>query len=70
MEYTVFARSASTGTSLRELQLESPAITSQHLAQLHAESFARRLNEAANSGLTDWVGHVGTIDPNFHVRTN
>ena len=70
MEYTVFAQSASTGQTLRELQLESPQIQSAHLARLHADSFAHRLNQAANSGLTDWVGHVGTIDPEFHVRTN
>ena len=70
MEYTVFAQSASTGQTLREMQLESPMITSQHLANLHAESFARRLNQAANSGLTDWVARVGTIDPEAHVRTN
>jgi hypothetical protein len=70
MEYTVFATSASTGASIRELQLESPQINNPRLAQLHAQSFALRLNQAANSGLTDWVGHVGSIDPEFHVRTN
>ena len=70
MEYTVFATSASTGTSIREMQLESPQINSLRLAQMHAESFARRLNEARNSGLSDWVGHVGSIDPTFHARTN
>ena len=69
MEYTVSAYSPSTGFSQREMQLESPRITDLRLANMFADSFARRLNEAANSGLTDWVGRVGTIDPNFHART-
>jgi hypothetical protein len=69
MEYIVEAYSPSTGHKLRELQLESPAITRRDLAQLFADSFAQRLNSQRHLDVTDWQARVDTIDPNFHART-
>jgi hypothetical protein len=69
MEYIIQAHSPSLGYSLRELQLEGPAITRRDLAGLFADSFARRLNERQHMGVADWQPRIDTIDPTFHART-
>lgn len=69
MEYIVLAHSPSLGHSLRELQLEGPAITRRDLAQMFAESFATRLNQRQHMGAQDWQPKLDTIDPAFHART-
>jgi hypothetical protein len=69
MEYIIEAHSPSLGYALRELQLESPAITRRDLAGLFAESFARRLNQQQHMGVADWQPRVDVIDPTFHART-
>jgi len=69
MEYIVTAHSPSKGITIREMQLESPAITTEKLARAFAESFARRLSEQKHSGARDWQGRIDTIDPNSHART-
>lgn len=69
MEYIVNAYSPSKGITMREMQLESPAITSLKLATMFAESFARRLSEQKHSGARDWVPRIATIDPVNHART-
>jgi len=69
MEYQILARSASRGITLRELQLESPAIQRQDLALQFAESFARRLRDQRHLDATDWQGQIDTIDPDYHART-
>lgn len=69
MEYIINAHSPSKGITMREMQLESPAITSLKLANLFAESFARRLCEQMHSGARDWQPRIDTIDPENHART-
>ena len=69
MEYIVNAYSPSKGITMREMQLESPAITSEKLARAFAESFARRLSEQKSNGARDWIPRIDTIDPNSHART-
>ena len=69
MEYIVNAYSPSKGITMREMQLESPAITSEKLAHALAESFARRLSEQKANGARDWKPRIDTIDPINHART-
>jgi hypothetical protein len=69
MEYIVNAYSPSKGITMREMQLESPAITSEKLARALAESFARRLSEQRANGAQDWRPRIDTIDPVNHART-
>jgi hypothetical protein len=68
-EYIIFAYSPSTGVAQRELQLENSPITDPRLAQMHADSFATRLNSAKHNATADWQPRLETVDPNFHVRT-
>ena len=69
MEYIVNAYSPSKGITMRELQLESPAITTEKLARAFAESFARRLCDQKHSGARDWIPKIDTVDPSSHART-
>jgi hypothetical protein len=69
MEYIINAYSPSKGITIREMQLESPAITSEKLARAFAESFARRLSEQKSNGAQDWKPRIDTIDPTNHART-
>ena len=69
MEYIVNAYSPSKGITMREMQLESPAITNLKLAQALAESFARRLSEQKHNGARDWRPRIDTVDPVNHART-
>jgi hypothetical protein len=63
------ARSPSTGHRLRELQLESPRITTRAQALMFAESFARRLRDRQHMNVTDWQAQIDTVDPDASVRT-
>lgn len=69
MEYIVNAYSPSKGITMREMQLESPAITSEKLARALAESFARRLTEQKCNRAQDWQPRIDTVDPVNHART-
>lgn len=69
MEYTVQARSPSLGYTIRELQLESPAIQRRDLALQFAESFAARLNQQRHMNQSDWIAEIDQIDPLYHART-
>lgn len=59
--YTIWAYSASTNTTQREINLEGMQynpVRDQATADLWAESFAIRLNQQGSNGATDWVGRV------------
>ena len=59
--YTIWAYSASTNTTQREINLEGMQynpVRDQATADLWAESFAMRLNQQGSNGATDWQGRV------------
>jgi hypothetical protein len=59
--YTIWAYSASTNTTQREINLEGMQynpVRDAATADLWAQSFAMRLNQQGSCGATDWVGRV------------
>jgi hypothetical protein len=59
--YTIWAYSASTNTTQREINLEGGQynpVRDQATADLWAQSFAMRLNQQGSNGVTDWQGRV------------
>lgn len=67
-EYIIKAYSATANITQRELQLMGPQPSNAREAQMLADSFARRMNEQALMGATDWVGIIEAVD-STHVRT-
>ena len=66
-EYIIMAYSPSQNQTLRELQLMGQQPNNRELAQQLADSFA--LRQQLSTGITDWVGEIELVDPQYSART-